>query len=435
MLKNYFIVGWRNLIRRGFFSFINIAGLAVAMAFSILIFLWIRDELNVDQFHTNSPRLYRVLQSQYYEDGKVTISDHTSALLASALTEEMPEVEKAIMVSQADRWTFSVADKLSKEQGCFASEDLFLMFTFPFIAGDPKNCLVSEDQIVISQKLATKYFGTQNPLGKSIRIDNSKDHYVSGVFKDIPKHSSLQFDFLLPYKEYEKLPWAKDWSAIGDRVFLQLKANAEPENLNKKIKHYLKRKIAASTDQLTLQPYAEMYLYSDFQDGIQNGGRIDYVRIFSGVAILILAVACMNFMNLSTAQSVKRSREIGIRKVVGASKGLLIRQFLIEAILTTTISVIVSLFLVELILPSFQTLTGKDVRLHYTEPSFIGAIAVLVVMTGLFAGFYPAMFLSSLQPVKILKGTLKFKPGTIDLRKILVVFQFGLSVVFILCTM
>lgn len=435
MLWNYFVIGWRNLVRRGFFTFINITGLAVAMAFSILIFLWIRDELKVDQFHANKDRLYRVLQSQYYEDGKIKISDQTSALLVSALKEQMPEVERAVMISEVDRWTFKVGDKLSKEQGCHASEDMFLMFSFPFISGDPKNCLTSEDQIVISQKLALKYFGTQNPLGKSIRLANVKDYYVSGVFEDIPRHSSLQFDFLLSYKEYENLPWAKDWTAIGDKVFLLLRENALSEDLNKKIKHFLNKKIAATTDQLSLQPYTDIYLYSDFQNGIQNGGRIDYVRIFSFVAILILIVACINFMNLATAQSVKRSREIGIRKVAGASRSLLVRQFLIEAILTAMISAVVSLLLVEVGAPSFESLTGKNISLNYSDPSFISAVVVLVLVTGIVAGLYPAIFLSSLQPVKILKGALKFKPGAIDLRKTLVVFQFSLAIIFILSTL
>lgn len=434
MLKNYVVIAWRNLTRRSFFSALNITGLAIAMAFSILIFLWIQDERSVDQFHQNGDRLFRVLQSQFYDDGKVTISDQTTALLVDALKQEMPEVEKAAMVSQLDRWTVGVGDRLSKEQGCYASEDLFQMFTFPLLKGDPENILVSGDEIVISQKVALRYFGKSSPMGKAIRIDNRKDYFVSGVFADIPENSSLRFDILLPYKEYQELPWAGDWAAIGDRVFLLLRDKSSYGHLKGKITHFLKSKSKENDDRLTLQPYPEMYLYSDFQDGIQQGGRISYVNMFSVVAILIVVVAAINFMNLSTVQSLKRSREIGIRKVVGASRFLLIRQFLAEALLIAAISAGLSLVLVEVTQPLFGRFTGKEIQLRYGDPVFIAAISAVVVATGLIAGIYPALYLSSLQPAKIFRGTLKLKGGGPGLGKILVITQFSLSIIFILCT-
>ncbi len=432
MLKNYLTIAWRNLVRKKAFSTINILGLAVSMAFSILIFLWVKDETSIDQFHANKDRLYRIMQTQFYE-GKVTSSDATSSLLVAALKAEMPEVEYAAMM-RPDRWTLKVNDKLAREQGSYASEDFFLMFSFPFTKGDPKNCLAADNQIVISQKLVAKYFQGKNPIGEAIRVDNQKDYFVSGVFNDVPRNSSLQFDFILPYKEYEKAPWVKDWEAIGDKVFIQLKENANAQEFESKIKHYLKTKLPDTKDQLSLQACSEMYLHSNFINGKPDGGRIEYVRLFSVVAILILLVACINFMNLVTAQSVKRSKEVGIRKVIGAARKLLIGQFMGEAILTSCLALALSLLLVEIALPFFSSLTEKNLLLTYRDPTLILVLLTLAVVTGIVSGSYPAFFLSSLNPVKILKGTLTFNSSAVGLRKVLVVFQFSLSIIFILGT-
>jgi hypothetical protein len=432
MLLNYFIIAWRNLVRKKVFSTINILGLAVSMAFSILIFLWVADEVNVDQFHTNKDRLYRVLQTQFYED-KVTCSDATSSLLVPALKEEMPEVEYAVMM-RPDMWTLKVDDKIAREHGSFASEDFFLMFSFPILKGDAENILTTDNQIVISEKLATKYFDNKNPIGQSIRVDNQKEYFVSGVFADVPKNSSIQFDFLLPYKEYAKAPWVKDWGAIGDKVFLQLRENTDAKSLDSKIKHFLNTKLPNTKDELSLQGYSEMYLHSNFSNGKLDGGRIEYVRLFSAVAVLILIVACINFMNLATAQSVKRSKEVGIRKVIGAARKALIGQFMGEAILTALVSLLLSLSLVEISLPFFSSLTEKNLSLKFSDPILILVLIGFALLTGLISGIYPALFLSSLNPIKILKGKLTFKSSAIGFRKTLVVFQFTLSIIFILGT-
>jgi putative ABC transport system permease protein len=433
MLRNYFTIAIRNLLRKKVFSTINILGLAIAMAFSLLIFLWVADEVNYDQFHANGNRVYRVLQTQVHEES-VVCSDITTALLAQALKAEMPEVELSTMMTSPDQWTFKVKDEITREQGSYASEDFFLMFSFPLVKGDPKNCLSTADQIVISQKVATKYFGDTDPIGQSIHIDNRKDFFVSGVFADVPKNSSLQFDFILPYKDYLNAPWANDWGAIGDKVFVQLKGNAAAETLDLKLKDFLKTKIADTRDQLGLQPFQEIYLHSNFKNGVQDGGRIEYVRLFSVVAVLILLVACVNFMNLATAQSVKRSKEVGIRKVIGAGRKQLMGQFMGEAILTAILSLVIALFLVELLLPSFNILTEKELWLSYTEPKFILLLIGLAIVTGFVSGSYPALFLSSLRPAKILKGALKFNSSAIGFRRALVVFQFSLSIIFILGT-
>ncbi len=434
MLRNYIAMAFRNLIRKKTFSLINILGLAVAMAFSILIFLWVADEVSYDQFHSHGKQLFRVLHTHVHEES-ISCSDETTALLAGALKEEMPEVELATMMTSPDHWTFKVKDQITREWGSYASEDFFLMFSFPLVKGDPKKCLSTADQIVISQKLATQYFGITDPVGQPIHIDNRKDFFVSGVYADVPKNSSLQFDFILPYKDYQNAPWAKDWEAVGDKVFVQLKDNVSAERLAPKLLDFLKTKMVATKDQVSLQPYPEMYLHSNFKNGVQAGGRIEYVRLFSVVAILILFVACVNFMNLATAQSVKRSKEVGIRKVIGAGRKQLIGQFMGEAIITACLSLVMALVLVELLLPTFNILTKKELLLNYSEPAFIFLLMGFALVTGIVSGSYPALFLSSLQPVKILKGALKFKPKVIGFRKVLVVFQFSLSIIFILGTM
>jgi ABC-type antimicrobial peptide transport system permease subunit len=338
------------------------------------------------------------------------------------------------MLSQPDRYALKIEDHVFRAQGCYASEDLFFMFSFPLIAGDPVRCLTAGDQIVISEKMAVNYFGRFSPLGKPIRIDNTKDYFVSGVFKDIPENSSLQFDFLLPFKEYEDLPWAKDWEAIGDRTFVLLERGASVESLQSKIKFFLKGKLPESKDQLGLQPFTRMYLYSDFKAGVLDGGRIDNVRIFGWVAVLLLVVACINFMNLSTAQSVERSKEIGIRKVIGAGKFLLVRQFMGEAALTVVSALALSLVVVEMTLPWFSQFTAKNLHLPYTSLQFIGALFALAVFTAIASGVYPALFLSSMAPTSALKGMSRISRGALDFRRSLVVFQFFLSTLFIVAT-
>jgi ABC-type antimicrobial peptide transport system permease subunit len=432
MLRNYLKIIFRNLVRNKVLSIITILGLSVSMTFSILIFLWVSDEVSVDQFHKNKATLYRVLQTQVYE-GKTTCSDATTSLLVDAWKEQMPEVAYATMMSP-DVWTLKVGNKLTKMQGSVADEDFFLMFSFPLTQGDPRHCLATADQIVISEKLAATCFPNQNPMGQAIRVNNQKDYFVSGVFGNIPKNSTLQFDFILPYKEYEKLPWVKDWGAIGDKVFVELRENTDVIKFEDKIRHFLKTKLPNTKDQLSLQAFSDTYLHSDLSSGKPAGGRIDYVHLFSVVAILILIIACINFMNLATAQSVKRSKEVGIRKVMGVPRRLLIGQFIGEAILTASVALMISLLLVEISLPFFSRLTEKHLSLDYREPLLIVSLIGFALLTGVISGSYPAFFLSSLNPVKILKGRLQFRTNAFEFRKALVIFQFSLSVIFILGT-
>jgi putative ABC transport system permease protein len=438
MLRNYFIIAWRNLWRNKVFSFINIFGLALGMAFSLLIYLWIYDETQMDKFHARDAQLYRVWETQYYDDGKIFSVDATPGLLADALKKEIPEVAKAAMMTWETEELFRVGDKANKEKGRYAGEDFVEMFSYQVLKGNPKTMLDAPNKLVITEKLAKSYFGNENPIGKTIWMNNEHNFQVAGVLANVPKNASLKFDFLLPYKFFlDKNEWAKDWRNNGPRTVLMLHPQADIKKVNAKIKNFLATKKDTSDNkiELFLQKYSETYLYGKFTEGRQDGGRIEYVQLFSIVAVFILLIASINFMNLATARSVKRAKEVGIRKVIGAFKNALVIQFMGEAILTVILAMFLAILLVEFALPTFNMLTEKQLFVPFLDMLFWLKIMGFIFVIGLLSGSYPAFFLSSLQPVKILKGSLKFKPSATLFRKGLVVFQFTLSIVLITSTL
>ncbi|MDJ1492591.1 ABC transporter permease [Cytophagaceae bacterium DM2B3-1] len=437
MLSNYFTIAWRNLSKNKGFSFINILGLSLGMACSLFIFLWIQDEVSIDAFHKEGERLYQLREVQYYDNDKTLDTYSTPGILAEYIRKEVPEVTHSLAITWEHDLLFRAGEKSGKEKGRYASSDIFEMLSFPLIEGNSKTVLSSPDQVVISRRVAEKYFGQQNPINKIIHIDNRKDFKVSGVFENIQENSSLKFDYLLPYQDFEQQnAWTKEWTSNGPHTLIMLHPDASWEKVDQKLRNYLisKREKEASKIELFLQPYSERYLHSRFENGKPTGGRIEYVRLFSIVTIFILLIACVNFMNLATARSVKRSKEVGIRKVVGADKRFLIGQFMGEAIMTTFISLAVALLMVVLFLPTFNSLTEKHISLQIASPSFWFTLLALALLTGLISGSYPALFLSSLNPITILKGSLKFKPEALLFRKALVVFQFTLSIILIVGT-
>ncbi|MVM32892.1 FtsX-like permease family protein [Spirosoma sp. HMF4905] len=435
MLRSYIKIAWRNLWKNKTFSFINILGLALGMACSLLIMIWVQDEQHMDRFHKNDSRLYRVMENQQYT-GVVNTYASTPGILAENIVKDIPEIELASQILWENTPLFTVGNIFEKEKGRFVQGDFLTMFSFPLKEGNPKTALKRPDGLVISQKLADKYFKGQDPMGKTIRIDNTDDVMVTGILADIPESSSLKFDFLMSYDRWKKAnKWAQEWGNNGPRCYVLLAQNASIDKVNAKIKNYIKTKNKTSNVDLFLQNYGESYLYSNWDAGKQNGGRIEYVKTFSIVAIFILAIACINFMNLATARSVKRSKEVGVRKVVGAYKNSLIGQFLGESMLITLLSLVFSVLLVLLILPVFNTLTEKHLFLDFSNPTFLLLLVSLAVLTGLVSGSYPALFMSSLNPVVILKGALKFKASATYFRKGLVVLQFGLSIMLILGTL
>jgi ABC-type antimicrobial peptide transport system permease subunit len=439
MVKNYFLIAMRNLRKSKVFSLINIVGLALGMACSLLILLWIRDERNMDKFNSNSSRLYSVFERQYF-DNKVDAFHATPGVLADEMKRVLPEVQYASGFAWEDQATFQVGDHIMKETGNHAGVDVFRMFSYKLLAGNAATALNTPATIAVSKKMARDFFGgPESALGKTIRYENRRDFTISAVY-ELPENASEKFDFLINWHSFlEDNKWATEWGNNGPRTILMLKPGTDPVLFEKKITRFLdkynKDQGPGFRIELGIQLFEDRYLHSQFSPtGKIEGGRIQYVNLFSLVAIFILLIACINFMNLTTARSVKRSKEIGVRKVVGALRVSLMKQFIGEAILLAFISVMLAIILVILILPAFNNLTQKQIHFPYANGYFWAGILGLTAVTGLISGSYPAIFLSGFKPVVVLKGTLRLSSGSVWFRKGLVVFQFVLSIVLIIGT-
>ena len=439
MIKNYFKTAWRNLVRNKAFSTINIVGLAMGLTCSLLIMLWVQDERSIDNFHVNGRQLYQVYERNHY-DGKIDAGYATQGLLAEELKKIIPEVQYASGFEYAappgTQTTLEAGDKINKMTGMFAGADFFSMFSYPLLQGKAELALNAPGAIAISRKMAEYFFDSpEKAIGKAIRYDNKEELLVTAVFENLPVNSSQQFDFLRSWTDFVKQnAWVQNWGNTSPSTFIQLRVNADPAKTESKIKDFIYRyqpKTESFYTELALQSYPGRYLHSTFKNGYVDGGRIEYVRLFSIVAVFILLIACINFMNLATARSTKRAREVGVRKVVGAQRLALIGQFAGEALLLTFFSVIIAVILAIALLPFFNNLTGKELSLPLTQPVFWAILIGLLAVTGLVAGSYPAFFLSSLNPVRVLKGSLKFTWGARFFRKGLVVFQFTLSIILI----
>jgi putative ABC transport system permease protein len=436
MIRNYLKTAWRNLVRNKFFSAINILGLGLGMACSLLIMLWVQDERSVDAFHVNGKQLYQVYERRYF-DGKTEADFPTQALLAQELKRAIPEISYSSSLEWNSTNTFEVNNKINKLSGSFAGADFFTMFSYPLLQGTTQTALASLNGIAISRKMANMFFGSPElAMGKTIRYENSDNFTISAVFEDLPVNSSQQFDFLRSWKAFEKenADWINFWGNTDAPTFIQLKEGANPALVEAKIKDFIYRyqkKSKGFRVELGLIPFPEKYLHSTFKNGQPDGGRIEYVRLFSIIAIFILLIACINFMNLATARSAKRAKEVGVRKVIGAARINLIMQFMGEAMLLTLLSIVVAILFATLMLPLFNNLTGKQLSLPFNKPVFWTALLGLLSCSGFVAGSYPAIFLSSLNPIRVLKGSLKFNWGAGFFRQGLVVFQFSLSIILI----
>jgi putative ABC transport system permease protein len=439
MIKNYLLIAWRNLKNNRIFSFINIVGLAFGITCSLLILLWVQDERSIDKDQAEGNRKFIIYERQFI-DQKIDAGYYTPGLLSVELKKNIPEIEEAVGYRNCNSATFEAGDKILKLDGAWAGDGYFNMFSYPLLQGDRATALKDVSSIAVSEAMAKKFFGTAaGAMGKTIRYRNKTDFMVSAVFADLPKNISRKFDFLLNWPAFVKEnPWLEDWRNNSPHTYIMLRADAKPEMAEKKLKHFLdqynKSQTASFKIELGMQPFGDTYLHSNFVNGQIEGGRIEYVWLFSLIALFILFIACINFMNLTTARSAKRSREIGIRKVSGAIRRSLILQFLSEAIFITALSVLASVFLLYLILPFFNQLTGKNISLPFSNPAFWYMIIALTASTGMVAGSYPAFFISSFNPVQVLKGPVKFKTNTILFRKGLVVFQFVLSIILIIGT-
>lgn len=436
MIKNYLKIAFRNLLRNKAFSFINISGLAIGMASTILIFLWIQSEVTYDRFHEKEDRIYEAWNRTEFS-GKLQCWNTTPKILARTLEKDLPEVERAVRVNWQRQFLFSVGDKRLTVGGHMVDTGFLQMFSFPLLKGNPETALNGGSSIVLTEKLAKKIFGEEEAMGQVIKIDNKDFFTVTGVMKDLPDNTRFKFEYLMPWQYV--IQRGEDDSAWGNnstRTYVLLKENASIASANAKIKG-LKPRYDKNEDpkwEMFLYPIERWRLYSSFKNGHEDGGLIDFVRMFGIIAAFILLIACINFMNLSTARSEKRAKEVGIRKVVGAEKKSLIGQFIGESILLAFIAGLLALLIVEFALPAFSKLTDKSLFMSYADTGFWMKFFGFIFLTGVIAGSYPAFFMSSFNPSKVLKGTYKAANALITPRKLLVILQFTFAIILIICT-
>ena len=436
MIKNFLKVAFRNLLKNKGFSAINIAGLTIGMASAMLILTWISHEVSYDQFHTRKDRIYEAWNRAEFS-GNLNAWNTTPKILARTLENDLPEVERAVRVDWGSDYLFSIGDKRIKVRGTIVDSGFLKMFTFPLVKGNTETALHSPRTMLITESLSKTLFGKEDAMGKVVKIDNQDNFTVTGVLKDLPRNTRFRFEYLIPWSyKREKGDDDSAWGNNSTRTYVMLKENASLASVQPKMKVFKPRYDKDEPKwEMFLYPLSKWRLYSSFTNGVEDGGgRIEYVRMFGIIAAFILLIACINFMNLSTARSEKRAKEVGIRKVVGAQKTFIIGQFIGESVLMAFFAAIIAVALVILIMPSFNELIGETVQIHYNSPVVWLAVVGFILVTGVLAGSYPAFFLSSFQPVQVLKGTFKKAHALVTPRKILVVLQFTFAIILIICT-
>jgi len=410
-------------------GFINVFGLAIGLSCSLLIWLWISDELSYNRFLPGVKNIYEVHVNAPFNGDTVTMTACPGPL-AEAIQNSIPQVEQATKMTYSRDVLFTVGDKTLKEKGTYATAGFFKVFPFKTIEGNADEAIAAIDQVVITRKIAEKYFNTPEAVGKKIRIDNKKDYRVGAVIENIPHNSTIQFSWMINFKEQEE-DWMKTWGNISFFTYVRLKPHVDFLNTGLSLRSIYPKFAPEGfrPNYPTLQAITDVYLYADYKNGKPTGsGRIEYVKIFAAIAIFILLIACMNFMNLATARASLRAKEIGIRKVAGAGKASLVGQFMTESLLTCLLATLLSIAITSLILPSFNHLFDKQIQLNFSQPTLWYSIIVLVIVTSVIAGSYPSLFLSSFKPLRILKGNIVTQSGNVaSVRKGLVIVQFALS--------
>ena len=437
MIKNYLKTAVRSLWSNKSYGFLNIVGLAVGIAAAALIFLWAEDELLYNDHHQDSERIFRVMAHQTFDNTTYTFSS-TPGKLAAGLKEDLPGVEFTARTDWGLRALFSRNNNNIFQQGIHTDSTFFKILDFPFLYGDPNKPFSQLYSIVISKNMAEKFFGSaEGAYGESLTFNNEKEFVISGIFENLPKNSSLQFDFAIPFKLYElENEWLQSWSNNGVITYVKLGKNTSSGQINFELKEYLQVKDKQAISKPFLFPISDWHLYNKFENGVQVGGRIEYVRLFTIIAWIILIIACINFMNLATARSEKRAKEVGVRKVLGAGRKHLIIQFLLESVILSLISVVLSIGLIYLFLDSFNELVGKELAVSITNPTHLLTLLGVGLICGILAGSYPAFYLSSFNPTTVFKGfVFGGSKGAAFTRKGLVVIQFGISIVLIVSTL
>jgi predicted permease len=439
MLQNYLKIALRQLWHNRLYSLLNIGGLALGMACCLLIGLYVYDEFSYDRFHTNYDHIYRIVEKQKQPDGIFDVAV-TPGPLAPALAKDFPDVEQATRVGRWPGLLTQGRQSVEPEQMLIVDASFFSLFSFPLLAGNPRAVFQSPDEIIFSEAMAKRFFGEnwqkRNVLGQSVKLNNEQTLTLVGVAQNPPTRSHIQFDVLLPFKWVERYDeWGYKWNSNNYHTYVQLRPGTGSEATNAlafsdKIRGRLKQYDAGNETQLLLQPLSAIYLYSTFAFQTDWGKRSDitYIRIFVAVALIVLLIAVINFVNLATARASKRAKEVGVRKTIGAQQSSLIMQFLGEALLMTGLASALSLLMADVLLPQFNDLAGKDIHIPYQLPAFWFTLATLTLIISTLTGLYPAFFLSSFRPARVLKGIVDIRAGR-SFRQSLVVWQFTLSLV------
>ncbi len=435
MISNYFKIAYRKLLKYKGYTFINVFGLAIGITCASLILLWIEDEVNFDEAISEKGLVYAVPTNQKYDGEIRTFFQATPGPLAAVLKTEIPEIDKSARKRDVN-FLLSVAENAVNSIGSYADEDLIDIFGLQFVAGTKEVAFKNQKSIVITNKMATILFNNSNDaIGKNIQLDKKESYTVTGVIKDFPKNTSFPFSWIIPFKNFtDGKEWTTGYGSNFTDTFVKLKAGTDFEKVNEKVKAILPAKTGDKDTEALLFSANDWHLRSNFENGEIVGGRIDYVRLFGFIALIILIIACINFMNLATARSEKRASEVGMRKALGSGKKQLIIQFMTEAVVTAFLSGILSIILLIILIPQFNALIGKDLSLSLANPIHIFPILAITLICGLISGIYPAFYLSSFKPIEVLKGARKQTGNASFTRKGLVVMQFSVSIVFIICT-
>jgi ABC-type antimicrobial peptide transport system permease subunit len=439
MFRNYFIITIRNLFKNGFYSVINIAGLAIGITCSILILLWVNDEISYDKFLPKVDRIYQVWAKAFF-DGEANHWTSVPLPTYEAMKTADSNIKRAVVTDWGGGHLLAVGDTRLTKRGYYASEEFLEMFEFPLKTGNAAQVMDDPRSIIITEATAKAMFGDEDPINKVIRIDNENDLKVTGVLYNLPTNSSLQFDFLMTWKFREQISdWVRrnttNWGNYSFQVFVELNDSKNEAAVGKSIKMLLQEHGEKDTKpEFFIYPMLRWRLHSSFENGVETGGMIEYVQLFTIIAIFIIVIACINFMNLATARSERRAREVGIRKSVGSRRFELIFQFIGESTFISLIAFAIAVLAAQLLLPYYNQLVEKQLVINYTSKEFWIFSLSLIFITGIVSGSYPAFYLSSFQPVKVLKGKVTIGKGASLPRKILVTLQFGFSILLIIGT-
>lgn len=435
MFRNYFKTAWRNLFRNKGFSITNILGLSIGIACTIFILLWVNNELTYDRFQKNYDNIYQVIANRNFNNQVFT--DRSMAMpLASALENSSPQIKHAVVTTSQQQDVLAYNNNKIKKDGYVVSDHFFDIFSWTFIKGNAATALKDPNSIVLTEDAAKAFFGNADPINKVLTIDNNNSVKVTAIVKRPPGNSTFQFDWIMPfnYNDSDTKKSMNEWINSRWNVFIQTTPNADTAFLNKNITAIKRSHGHDEISSYFVFPMSHWHLYSDFENGKNTGGMIEYVRLFSIVAIIILLIACINFMNLSTAQSEKRAKEVGIRKTLGSNKKQLIFQFFCESFILTLIAFVLAIIAVALLMPSFNLMVDKHLSLNIMKPIFWVMALSIILFTAFVAGSYPALYLSSFNPVKVLKGTIVLGKKTIMPRHVLVISQFVISILLISAT-